>query len=111
MSEAPHRMLKDGARLTAEAADILAALPEGQILEARLGSVSAPCRAASPPPAPTEEEAKVMALLGADALSLDELVQLSGLDTTRISSIMFGLELKERVSSVPGQRYAQKEAR
>ena len=52
-----------------------------------------------------------MALLGSDALSLDELVQLSGLDTTSISSIMFGLELKERVYSVPGQRYAQKEAR
>ncbi len=107
MSEAPHRLLAAGARLTATVDDILAALPEGQILEARLVPMAAPAAFA----APTEEEAAVMALLGADALSLDELVQLSGLDTTRISSIMFGLELKERVSSVPGQRYAQKEAR
>lgn len=107
MSEAPHRLLAEGARLTSDVKDILAALPEGQILEAR----TAPREPSPPPAAPTAEEAKVMALLGADALSLDELVQLSGLDTTRISSIMFGLELKERVSSVPGQRYAQKEAR
>ncbi|MBI4061845.1 MAG: DNA-protecting protein DprA [Elusimicrobia bacterium] len=105
MSEAPHRLIADGARMAATAQDILAALPEGMLLESRDAAVPVP---AAPP---TEEEAKVMALLGADALSLDELVQLSGLDTMRISSIMFGLELKERVSSVPGQRYAQKEAR
>jgi len=107
MSEAPHRMLRDGARLAETADDIVRALPDGHLLEARdLPLTPAPHRAA-----PTEEEAKVIALLGSDALSLDELVQLSGLDTARISSIMFGLELKERVLSVPGQRYAQKEAR
>jgi DNA processing protein len=111
MSEAPHRLLADGARLTSEVKDILAALPEGQILEARVEGVPAPARAASPLPIPTEDEAKVMALLGADSLSLEELVQLSGLDTKSISSIMFGLELKERISYLPGQRYAQKEAR
>lgn len=111
MSEAPHRLIIEGARVTADVKDILAALPDGQILEARTPPVSAPTQASIPVQAPTEEEAKVIALLGSDALSLEELVQLSGLDTTRISSIMFGLELKERVSSVPGQRYAQKEAR
>lgn len=111
MSEAPHRLLAEGARLTADVKDIIAALPDGHILEARTGPVAAPVSHPPAPAAPTEEEAQVMALLGSDALSLEELVQLSGLDTTRISSIMFGLELKERVSSVPGQRYAQKEAR
>ncbi|MEK7232635.1 MAG: DNA-processing protein DprA [Elusimicrobiota bacterium] len=110
MSEAPHRLLKDGARLAAEVEDIVAALPEGQLLAARTDASADPV-SRTMPPASTEEEAKVLALLGADALSLDELVQLSGLDTTRISSVMFGLELKERVSFVPGQRYAQKEAR
>lgn len=111
MSEAPHRLLGEGAKLTSGVEDIISALPDGHILRA----LAAPPASAAAPPAPaaapTEEEAKVMALLGSDALSLDELAQLSGLDTTRISSIMFGLELKERVSSVPGQRYAQKEAR
>lgn len=109
MSEAPHRLIVDGAKVTGDVKDILAALPEGQMLEARRDAVP---DLVSPPtaPAPTAEEAQVMALIGSDALSLEELVQLSGLDTTRISSIMFGLEIKERVSSVPGQRYAQKEA-
>ncbi|UPT74452.1 MAG: hypothetical protein M0D55_01540 [Elusimicrobiota bacterium] len=88
-------------------ADILASLPDGQVRAAW----EAPPPPARPRPAPTGEEESLLALLGSDALSLDELVQLSGLDTMRISSIMFGLELKERVYSVPGQRYAQKEAR
>lgn len=111
MTEAPHRLLEQGARMLSGVEDIVASLPEGQILEARGCGRAAPISARPPAPAPTAEERKVMALLGSDALSLDELVQLSGLDTTRISSIMFGLELKERVISVPGQRYAQKEAR
>ncbi len=111
MSEAPHRLLAEGARLASEVKDIAGALPEGHLLEARGVPTAAPRPAASRAAPPTAEEAKVMALLGSDALSLDELVQLSGLDTSRISSIMFGLEIKERVSSVPGQRYAQKEAR
>lgn len=104
MSEAPHRLLGEGARLAQSADDVAAALPSGRFALADAGPRT---RAETPPP--TAEEAAVMALLGSDALSLDELVQLSGLDTTRISSIMFGLELKERVFSVPGQRYAQKE--
>jgi DNA processing protein len=111
MSEAPHRLLSEGARMTADVKDILAALPEGQLLEVRTEACSEPAKEAGVSAPTTGEEAGIMALLGADALSLDELVQLTGLDTTRISSIMFGLELKDRVISVPGQRYAQKEAR
>lgn len=107
MSEAPHKLLGEGAPMASGVADILGRLPDGHLLAAR----TAPDPVPAPLAPPTGEEASVMALLGSDALSLDELVQLSGLDTTRISSIMFGLELKERVFSVPGNRYAQKEAR
>ncbi len=107
LGEAPQTLLQSGARPAIDARDILGALPDGlQRQERKL-----PSRPAAPVEPPTAEEASLLALLGSDALSLDELVQLSGLDTTRISSIMFGLEIKERVLSVPGQRYAQKEAR
>ena len=106
LAEAPNTLLRDGAGPAIDLKDILGALPDGHLLQAR----KLPPQKASPALPPTEEEAKILALLGSDALSLDELVQLSGLDTTLISSIMFGLELKERVFFVPGQRYAQKEA-
>lgn len=107
LSETPHRLLSQGARLAGGVEDILAALPEGHLRKA-YKALPTPVRPVAPP---TGEEASLLALIGSDALSLDELVRLSGLDSMRISSIMFGLELKDRVYSVPGQRYAQKEAR
>lgn len=106
LAEGPHDLLRDGAGPALDVTDVLGSLPAGHLLQAR----NLPPRKASLALPPTGEEAKMMALLGSDALSLDELVQLSGLDTTLISSIMFGLELKGSVISVPGQRYAQKEA-
>lgn len=101
LSEAPLRLLADGAGLARGLDDILAVLPPG-----------AGRKEAAPVPPPTapmlEDEARVLALLGSDSLSLDELAGATGLDTSRLSSIMFGLELKSMVVFVPGQRYAQK---
>lgn len=100
LSEAPHILLREGARLAATVEDIAAALPAG----AACGPV-APRVATT---APDGDEAKVLALLGGDSLSLDELGRLTGLDMGRLSLIMFGLELKDLVCAVPGQRYGKK---
>jgi DNA processing protein len=102
LSEAPHRLLRDGARLAASADDVAAALPPGFGLRktARPRSV-----------APSElegQEAAILRHIGGDSLSLDELSRITGLDMTHLSLIMFGLEIKELVSAVPGQRYAKK---
>jgi|CXWL01.1.fsa_nt_gi DNA processing protein len=110
LSEAPHKLLREGATLVSTAEEIIEALPPGLDLKPA-DSVFSPADAGKMAFSPSSEEAKILALLGGDSLSVDELVQLSGLDTTAISSIMFGLEIKERVYAVPGQRYAQKEAR
>jgi DNA processing protein len=101
LSEAPHRLLRDGARLAADAGDVLAVLPPG----AALAPAPSPLRGERPD---AGEERRIMGLLGGDSLSLDELGRLTGLDTPRLSTIMFGLELKDLVSAVPGQRYAKK---
>lgn len=102
LSEAPHRLLRDGARLAVSARDIMAALPPGAGVE--------PLRPARPARGarPEGEEAKILHILGGDSLSLDELGKISGLDMPRLSLIMFGLEVKELVCAVPGQRYAKK---
>lgn len=102
LSEAPHRLIRDGARLAASARDILAVLPPGS----GAGPEAPPRRARGP--RPEGEEAKVLQVLGGDSLSLDELGKMTGLDMPRLSLIMFGLEIKELVSAVPGQRYAKK---
>lgn len=100
LSEAPHRLLRDGARLAASPEDVIAALPEG------CAAAPGPARGAAP--ALEEEEARALGLLSAEALSLEELGRLTGLDMGRLSLIMFGLEVKQLVEAVPGQRYAKK---
>lgn len=102
LSEAPLRLLAQGASLCRNLEDIRAVLPPG---------------AARPLPAPAgesaaadldEQEAAVLGLLGSESFSIDELAAASGLDVGRLSSVLFGLELKKLVIPQPGQRYAQK---
>lgn len=101
LSEAPLRLLSQGAALCRNLDDIRAVLPPG---------------AARPLPAPAgegtpadldEQEAAVLGLLGSESFSIDELAAVSGLDVGRLSSVLFGLELKRLVIPQPGQRYAQ----
>jgi DNA processing protein len=102
LSEGPHRLLRDGARLAASAEDVVAAFPPGFVTRP-----FSPRRAAAAP-ALEDEEARILRHLGGDTLSLDELGRITGLDMEHLSLIMFGLEIKELVSAVPGQRYAKK---
>jgi predicted Rossmann fold nucleotide-binding protein DprA/Smf involved in DNA uptake len=41
-------------------------------------------------------------------LSIDELVELSGLSVDRLAEVLLALELKGRIQSVPGQRYVKR---
>lgn len=102
-SFAPHKLIKDGARLALSAQEVLAGLPAG----AGVAVASGPSRRARAPRL-EGQEAQIMGILGGDSLSLDELGRMTGLDMPSLSLIMFGLEVKELVSAVPGQRYAKK---
>lgn len=106
----PHRLISEGAKLVTKVDHIVESLTEEAL--PLLDPLWRAAEAAAPQAvATTGEEARILALLGSDALSLDELMVLSGLDTTAISSIMFGLEMKNRIILLPGQRYAQKARR
>jgi DNA processing protein len=102
LSEAPNYLLKEGAHVVTDAQDILRLLPEGLVHPARR-----PIQR-SLPYAIGSVEAKIMSALGSENASLEELVQITGLDMARLSLIMFDLEIKELVIAIPGQRYAKK---
>jgi DNA processing protein len=102
LSDGPHGLLRQGARLAAKAEDVTSLFP------ARFGSRPLASRGSAPAVALEGEEARILQHLGGDSLSLEELGRLTGLDMTALSLIMFGLEIKELVSAVPGQRYAKK---
>lgn len=102
MSEAPHRLIRDGARPVFSVEDVLAAIPSGHIL------LPAPLRRVREAPELEGEEARILGVLGSEMYSLEELGGMTGLDMSRLSLIMFGLEIKELVTSAPGQRYGKK---
>lgn len=85
-----HRLIRDGAKLVESAADILEEL--GQ--------------AASPPAAPaTETLPPLLAAIGHDPCSLDQLVERSGLGAEVVLPQLLDLELAGRIAVLPGNRY------
>jgi len=118
----PHRLIQDGAKLVQDVEDIfqeLPALKKGQrplfTAPARVRETSAaegggptPEEATTAPPvltsAPSPEE-PLLALLGSDPLSLDELVRATRLRASEVLSRLTILELEGLIRELPGKRY------
>jgi DNA processing protein len=98
LSEAPHRLIREGAKLAASMQDVWEELPPGARPQAE-----APVR-----PSTTPQEDKILELLGPDSRTLEELVSAAGLDLPCLSAILFEMELKGLLGPMPGQRYAKK---
>lgn len=105
-----HRLIRDGARLVEEPAEVAEALaPAARALGVELAE-----RLARPDhPAPARDDGwrgdpdyrRLLDALGHDPASLDELVQRSGLAAAALSSMLLMLELEGRVAGLPGNRY------
>lgn len=105
LSEAPLALLKAGAHPACGAGDILAALPEG----ARLAAAATGPAPLFSPVSLSSEYRKIIDSLGAEALTVDELYEGTGIDLPRLSNILFEMELQGLLNPVPGQRYAKKD--
>jgi DNA processing protein len=113
MSRGPHGLLKQGAKLVETVTDIveellpqldmpltLALSPEGR------GKVSRP--SPSEPLDLSSEEQMVYALVRGEPLHMDELTEQSRLAPAAVAGALLGLELKNAVCQLPGQRYCLK---
>ena len=118
----PHRLIQDGAKLVQDVEDIfqeLPALKKGQrplftrprrVRETPAAEGGGPTpdeAAAAPPvltPAPSPED-PLLALLGSDPLSLDELVRATRLSASEVLSRLTILELEGLIRELPGKRY------
>ncbi len=101
----PHRLIRDGARLTAGLEDILKEfefeLPAGAAGEARRAVDGRAAERLSP------AEARVVKALWRDAeADLDEVVRRTGLSAAQLLTVSMQLEMKRVVRRLPGRRLA-----
>lgn len=112
-----HRLIRQGARLVESAAEVVDELgPLIGELEGELRGLL------DPPGAPPEREkpaapggdaesdpevARLLAALGHDPVSVDELIVRTNLTTQAVSSMLLELELQGRVASLGGGRYSR----
>ncbi len=92
-----HALIRQGAKLVETAQDILEEL--GPL--ASLARASAP-DAAAPAPEPDSPAAELLQQIGHDPVSVDALIERSGLTADAVSSMLLQMELNGLVSSCPG---------
>jgi DNA processing protein len=104
LSRGSNKLIKDGAKLTEDAEDIL---NEFEYLLPK--PKRDPTKAASGATLVlTEHETKVLSAIGDDELVMDEIIQRSGLTTACVSSTLLALEMKRIVRQMPGRIYARR---
>lgn len=120
MARGCHRLIKQGARLTEATEDIVEALAPvaAELATALRARLSAPAQPASTDTTPTAGRAdpldedpdyrKLWAVLGHDPVSIDRVIELSGLPARSVSSMLLMLELRDRVELLPGGRVCRK---
>jgi DNA processing protein len=101
LSKGCHKLIRDGAKLVEETADILLEL-------APQLRANADCDGPPPHAAGAEEmPAALGGCLDYSPIGFDELVSASGLTAAELSSMLLHLELQGKIEALPGGRYCR----
>ncbi len=104
LSRGCHRLIRDGAKLVESADDILSEL--GALAGHVRASLEEPDAAVEPLRSDDQEYVKLRSTLSHDPISVDELVERSGLTIDQVSSMLLILELDGVVEKLSGGRYS-----
>jgi DNA processing protein len=111
LSRGTNKLIKDGAKLTEDAEDILGEfeylLPKRATEEAEAATEGGGTK---PALVLSELEAKVMAQVGQEETAIDEIIRASGLTTACVSATLLSLEMKRLVRQLPGKLYVRNSA-
>ncbi len=98
-----HQLIKDGAHLVEEAADVLVELRIALPQEAAEPARGAP----APVPVLDKEYEMLLDALGFEPATMDVLVARTNLPSGSVASMLLILELQGRVAALPGSRYGR----
>ena len=108
LSRGCHELIRQGAKLTETAHDILSELDFSAFFAARRAGARQGRRAAPIPASGMDKEHKILLdALGFDPADLDILVVRTGFKPEAVSSMMLILELEGHVQAAPGGRYSR----
>ncbi len=111
LSRGTNKLIKDGAKLTEDAEDILGEfeylLPKRATEQAEAASEGGGTK---PALVLSEMEEKVMAQVGQEETAIDEIIRASGLTTACVSATLLSLEMKRLVRQLPGKLYVRNSA-
>jgi DNA processing protein len=109
LSRGTNKLIKDGAKLTEDAEDVLS---EFEYLIPRTAQTASAETAGSGGTKPalklTELEEKVMAQLSHEEVAIDEIIRASGLTSAAVSATLVTLEMKRFVRQLPGKMFVRK---
>jgi DNA processing protein len=107
-TEGCNALIREGAALIRDGADVIEALGRGATLRppARIGSATRPAVGYAPPPdaPPDGDFTGIVDLLGPEPVEIDALISRSGLDAATLAGALLDLELDGRLERHPGGR-------
>jgi DNA processing protein len=107
LSRGCHELIRQGAKLTETAHDILRELNFSAFFALTAGAPTEPAAAAKPASGMDKEHKILLDALGFDPADLDVLVVRTGFKAEAVSSMMLILELEGHVQAAPGGRYSR----
>jgi len=107
LAQGCHELIKQGAKLTETAHDILSELNFSGFFAAAALAREDPAAAAAPAAGMDKDRKILLDALGFDPADIDLLVGRTGLTPEAVSSILLTLELEGYVQAAPGGRYAR----
>ena len=101
LSQGCHKLIREGARLVTTADDVIEELQD--LMAGMRNAAVAKPQERRPELVLSPDERVVMALVGDEAVPVDEIVRGSGLDAGKVSALLSGLQIKRQVKMAGGQ--------
>lgn len=109
LSKGCHQLIRQGAKLVETARDIVEEL--GGLIDAAVGAFPTAAAAGTEDKSEDPEYRRLLTAMGWDPVSVDVLVERSGLTADEVSSMLLILELDGRAETLPGGHHRRREGR